>query len=131
MIKIATTVYNEETISLQDKTEVTLRPLAIGRLRRFMKVWEGFKTVDTEDEDASLNIFVQCAGIAIEDSFKEKFDKTWTGDSLTEEYLTYLEDVLDMDTIYKILDVCGGLKLNDPNLTAAAARAAAEAVGKN
>lgn len=129
MVKIATTVYNVETIELQDGKEVTLRPLAIGRLRRFMKVWEGFKELDADDEEASLNIFVNCAGIAIEDSFKDVFEKTHDSDGLTKEYYEHLEEVLDMDTIYKILDVCGGLKLNDPNLIAAAAKAAAEAGG--
>lgn len=117
---MATTVYDEEVIALQDGSEVVLRPLAIGRLRRFMKAWEGFKNVKDGDEDASLTIFVTCAGIAIEGSFSEKFDKTSTKDGLTPEYYEYLEDSLDMDTIYKILEVCGGLKLNDPNLLAAA-----------
>ena len=125
---MATTVYNEETIALQDGSEVHLKPLAIGRLRRFMKVWEEFKNINSENEEESLNIFVTCAGISIEESFKDKFDKTRDADGLTQEYLEYLEDVLDMDTIYKILDVCGGLKLNDPELLAAA-QARAQVLG--
>ena len=128
---MATAVYNEETIALQDGKEVLLRPLAIGRLRRFMKVWEGFKDLEPEQEDESLNLFVTCAGIAIEDSFKEQFDKTFVDGKLTEEYLEYLENSLDMDTIYKILDVCAGLKLNNTeNLAAQLATAKAEA-GQN
>lgn len=103
-----------------------MRPLAIARLRRFMKAWEEFKDIKGDDEDVSLRIFVTCAGIAIEQSFSEKFDKTSDKDGLTEEYYNYLEDCLDMDTIYKILEICGGLKLNDPEvLAAAAARVAA------
>lgn len=125
---MATTVYNEETIALQDGTEVRLKPLAIGRLRRFMKVWEEFKNINSENEEESLNIFVTCAGIAIEETFKDKFDNTRDADGLTQEYLEYLEDVLDMDTIYKVLDVCGGLKLNDPELLAAA-QARAQVLG--
>lgn len=129
---MASAVYNEETIKLQDGKEVLLRPLAIGKLRRFMKVWEGFKEVKEGDEETPLNIFVTCAGISVEDSFKEEYDKTYVDGDLTEEYRTYLENVLDMDTIYKILDVCGGLKLNDPNLTRAAIeKAVAEAAGTN
>jgi hypothetical protein len=31
-----------------------------------------------------------------------------------------LEDALDMPTINRILEVCGGIKLDDPNLLAAA-----------
>lgn len=129
---MATAVYNEEIIALQDGAEVKLRPLAIGRLRRFMKAWEDFKEVDANDEDASLNIFVRCAGIAVEDSFKDKFDKTYQDSDLTEEYKTYLEDVLDMDTIYKILEVCGGLDLKNPKLREMAEAAlATELDGKN
>lgn len=129
---MATAVYNEETIKLQDGKEVLLRPLAIGKLRRFMEVWKGFKEVEEGDEETPLSIFVTCAGISIEDSFKEEYDKTFVDGDLTEEYRTYLEDVLDMDTIYKILDVCGGLKLNDPNLTRTAIeKVVAEAAGTN
>ena len=128
---MATTVYNEEVIALQDGTEVKLKPLAISPLRRFMKVWEGFKDINPENENESLDIFVTCAGIAIEKDFVKKFDKTHDVDGLTEEYRTYLEDVLDMDTIYKILDVCGGLKLNDPELLAAAQAKMTDSGGTN
>lgn len=31
-----------------------------------------------------------------------------------------LEDILDMPTIYKVIEICGGIKLDDPNLLAAA-----------
>lgn len=132
---MATTVYNQETISLQDGTEVTLKPLPIGRLRRFMKAWEKFTEVKT-DEDG-FDVFLNCAGIAVEGDFKGKFDSLKapadSGEFLSEEYKTYLEDVLDLDTIYKILEVCGGLKLNDPKLMEAALLAAQEAedAGKN
>lgn len=128
---MAKTVYDVEEIELQDGTLVTLRPLAISRLRRFMKVWEKIKDIDPTDEDASLNIFIGCAGICIEDSLKGVFEKTSTPEGITEEYRTHLEDVLDMDTIYKILEVCGGLKLNDPNLMEAAATAMENQNGKN
>ena len=41
-----------------------------------------------------------------------------------------LEDVLDMPTIYKIIEVCGGVKLNDPNLMAAATSMMESQVGQ-
>ena len=124
---MATTVYNQETIALQDGTEVTLKPLPIGRLRRFMKAWEKFTEVKT-DEDG-FDVLLNCAGIAVEADFKGKFDALKapadSGEFLSEEYKSYLEDVLDLDTIYKVLEVCGGLKLNDPKLMEAALAAAA------
>lgn len=130
---MATKVYNEEVLTLQDDTEVTVRPLPIGRLRRFMAAWEGIKEV--KDDADGFVVFVNCAGIAIEHEFKGKFDSlkapaSAEGEFLSEEYKDYLEEVLDLDTIYKILDLAGGLKLNDPKLLEAAMRVA-ESAGEN
>lgn len=123
---MATTVYEQTDIALQDGTVVTLKPLAIGRLRRFMKAWERFKDV-TEENDISLDIFIECSGIALEGELEEMVENRFDAKKkMTEEYRTYLEDVLDMDTIYKVMEICGGMKLNDPNLLAAA-QAAVEA----
>lgn len=122
---MATTVYNQEEITLQDGTDVVLKPLPIGRLRRFMDAWGKFS--DVEDEEGGFTVFVNCAGIALENNYKGKFDALKAdgaakekGEFLSEEYKEYLEDTLDLDTIYKILDVCGGIKLNDPKLLEAA-----------
>lgn len=127
---MATTVYTTEDIKLQDDTQVTLKPLPIKPLRRFMKEWEKFGEV--KDEDQGFDIFVACCAVALEKELKkkEKVENTFNDDNeLTDEYKDYLEDVLDIDTIYKVLDVCGGLKLNDENLQRAA-QAAAEEAGK-
>ena len=127
---MASQVYNEETIALQDETEVTLRPLPIGPLRRFMQAWAKFAEADSEDD--GFDVFVNCAGIALESHFKGKFDslkaagkEREAGEFLSPEYKEYLEGVLDLDTIYKVLDVCGGLKLNtDPKALQEAANLA-------
>ena len=129
---MAKTVYDSVDITLQDGKEVTLVPLAIGRLKKFMKAWGEFANIETEDD--AFDIYINCCGIALEKDFHEQFEgKTLDSDKvLTEDYRLYLEDVLDMDTIYKILEVTGGLKLNDPKLLEAAEEAArAQALGKN
>lgn len=133
---MATKVYNEEGLTLQDGTDVIVRPLPIGRLRRFMDAWEKIEGVESDRD--GFPVLVNCAGIAIEHEFKGKFDslkalESQEGEYLSEEYKNYLEDVLDLDTIYKILEIAGGLKLNDPKLMEAALRAAAamEEVGEN
>lgn len=117
---MATTVYNQEDIVLQDGKEVTLRPLPIGRLRRFMEAWGRFANVKNDDE--GFDVFLNCAGIALESEFKGQFDSLKAskdeqekGQYLSEEYKEYLEDTLDLDTIYKILEVTGGIKF-DANL---------------
>jgi hypothetical protein len=124
---MATAVYDEVDVVLQDNEEVVLKPLPIAQLRRFMKAWKEMANLpgetDEEKEEASFTVFVNCAGIALENHFKsqDKFTETKgkLKDPLSKEYREYLENVLDMDTIYKIMEVCGGLKLNDPNLLAA------------
>lgn len=133
---MASEVYSKEEIVLQDGTEVTLKPLAIGRLRRFMKAWQKFGEVKNDEE--GFTVFINCAGIGLEHEFKGKFDSLKAtaeeqekGEFLSAEYKEYLEDVLDLDTIYKVLDITGGLKLNDPKLMEAALAAAAEADGTN
>lgn len=116
---MANTVYNSETIKLQNNTEVTLAPLAIGLLRRFMKAWGEFG--DIKEDDDAFDIYINCAGIALSkqlrDDFPEPFDSEKT---LKDDYREHLEEILDMDTIFKVLEVCGGLKLNDPKLLEAA-----------
>lgn len=124
---MATKVYTEEVISLQDDTEVTLRPSPIGRLRRLMTEFKKMQELG-EDED-SFAIFVNCSGIALEGELGQKFERTEADQSIKDEkgevlspaYKKYLENTLDMETMYKVLEVCAGMKLNDPNLIAAAA----------
>jgi hypothetical protein len=85
-----------------------------------MEAWNKFGDVNNEDE--GMDVFINCAGIALEKDFKGKFESLKAseperkrGAFLSVEYKEYLEDTLDLDTIYKVLDVCGGLKLNqDP-----------------
>lgn len=122
---MATKAYTAREISLQDDTDVTVRPLPIGRLRRFLEAWEAIK--DLEDGDDGFGVFINCCGIALEHEYKKsgKFDSlkapvNENGDFLSDEYKEYLEDVLDLETIYVILEVAGGIKLNDPKLMEAA-----------
>lgn len=129
---MAKEAYNKVELRLQDGTEVELKPLNIGRLKRFMKAWGEFKDLNLEsDETGAFDIYINCAGIALEPNLATRFDTKGEGDEvLNAKYKEYLEDTLDMDSIFTIIEVCGGIKLNDPNLIAAA-QAAAEEVGTN
>lgn len=115
---MAIEAFDKVQLMLQDGTEVELRPLNIGRLKRFMKAWGAFKDVDVEtNETAAFDIYVNCAGIALEPNLGHKFNTKGTGDEVLDpKYKEYLEDTLDMDTIFKVLEVCGGLKINTENL---------------
>lgn len=108
---MATTVYDVVEIQLSDGTNITLKPLPIKKLKKFMDI---IKEMDTEDaanadEDAAMDVFIRAAMVCLEASNsplaadKDKF-----------------EDTIEVPTMMKILEVCGGLKLNDPNLLGAA-----------
>jgi hypothetical protein len=61
-----------------------------------------------EDNIKSMDLLVSCATIAM-----KQFDE----ELATKEKL---EDILDLPTVYKIIEVAAGIKLNDPNALAAA-----------
>ena len=108
--KLATAVYDVDKIKLQDGTEVELKPLTIKQLRKFMEVIQ--KTTEAETEDQTLDILIDACAVALEKQIPD----------LTKDRDTF-EDVLDVPTINRILEVCGGIKMDDPNLLAAAALA--------
>jgi len=104
---LATTVYNVEEITLQNGTTVKLKPLTIKELRKFMVVIQ--KTADVTTEDETLTILIDACAVALEKQLPE----------LVKDKDAF-EDVLDVPTINRILEVCGGIKMDDPNLLAAA-----------
>jgi hypothetical protein len=115
---VATTVYTTEEVTLQDGTTYEFKPFNIKLMRKFMKTFSELKPVETEDE--SLDQMLDLATICI-----ESVDKELAGDR------DRLEEVLDNPTIYKLIEICSGIKLNDPNLIAAAATAMAQGAGTN
>ena len=106
---MATSVYEIVEIELQDGTKVEMKPLKIKVLRDFMKEFQ--KISDDKisgDNIKSMDLLLDCAVIAM---------KQYNPDLATKEKL---EDVVDLPTVYKIIEVAAGIKLNDPNLLAAA-----------
>ncbi len=103
---MATTVYDVEEIKLQNGETVQLKPLSIKQLRKFMAVINKAQEATTENE--SLGVLIDACAIALETQLPE----------LTKDK-DLLEEALDIPTINRILEVCGGIKLDDPNLMAA------------
>ena len=129
---MANTVYDTKEIQLQDGKEVELKPLPLGLLKKLMKAWQ--EVANSETEDDIFDVYVNCSGICLSKSFKDDFEKTLEVDSdgvfhVADDYREHLEDILDMPTIYEILDVCGGLKLNDPKLAEAVEEAVQDSLG--
>jgi len=71
-----------------------------------MSQLETLGTVETEEE--SLDKLLELSRVCLEGIKAEQAN--------SED----LDDLLDLPTCYKIIEVCGGVKLNDPNLIAAA-----------
>ena len=97
---MATTIYTEETLTLIDGTEITVRPLKISLLKPFMKKFEGVSQV-AEDNEKSVNLLLECVQIAMK-QFKPELA----------EDIKVLEEVLDLPTIYKIVEAASGIKLD-------------------
>lgn len=104
---MASTVYSVEKVKLQNGSEVELKPLTIKELRKFMAVIQ--KTAEVSTEDETLTLLIDACAVALE---KQLPDLVKDRDAF--------EDVLDVPTINRILEICGGIKMDDPNQIAAA-----------
>jgi len=96
---MATTVYQSKIINLIDGSELEITPLKIKYLREFMEAFEDVKL--TKNDDEAIEHLVECVRIAMKQYYPEI--------SKTRELV---EDSFDMPTIYKILDVSAGIKIN-------------------
>jgi inhibitor of KinA sporulation pathway (predicted exonuclease) len=97
---MATTVNEKKTVTLIDGTKIELRPLKISLLRPFMKKFEGIAAV-AEDNGKSMDLLMECVIIALQQYKPE----------LTDE--KYLEDNLDLPTVYQIVEEASGIKLSE------------------
>jgi hypothetical protein len=86
-----------------DGSKITVRPLKISLLRPFLKKFEGIAEV-AEDNDKSTTILIECVQIAMKQYSPE----------LAED-MAKLEDVLDLPTVYQIVEAASGIKLQDAN----------------
>lgn len=108
---MATSVYEVVEIELIDGTKLSLRPLRISLLRDFMKKFQGLDNIEVaSDNDKSMDLLIDCVQIAM-----QQYNADLSADRKK------LEDVVDLPTVYKIIEIASGVKLNDPNLLAATA----------
>jgi len=96
---MATTVHEVEKLTLMDGTEIEVRPLRISLLRPFMKKFEGVAAV-AENNEKSMTLLVECVQIAME-QYKPELAKD----------VKALEEILDLPTVYKIVQAASGIEL--------------------
>jgi len=104
---MATTVYETIDLELLDGTNIIVKPLNLKNLRNVMKEWG--KAAEVKSEDEFLDVLITCTSIAFRQfapELSEDRDK--------------LEEAVDLQTMYKILEVAADIRLNDPNLVATA-----------
>jgi hypothetical protein len=96
---MATTIYNTQIVELFDCTELEIIPLKIKYLREFMVAFNRVR--DSQSDDESMEILVDCARICMKQYYPE-----------ISKSIDQVEENIDMPTVYKILDVAAGIKIN-------------------
>jgi hypothetical protein len=96
---MATTIYNNKIIKLIDGTEIEAMPLKIKYLREFMEAFQFIK--NAKDDDDAIDLLSECARI----SMKQYYPKISSS-------LSDIQDNLDLPSIYAILDISAGIKIN-------------------
>ena len=95
---MATEIYESAYINLIDGTSIYITPLKIKYLRQFMKEFENVKGANGDAE--AISALAKCALITMQ----QYYPKINT--------IEDLEDRIDLKTIYKILDIAAGIKID-------------------
>lgn len=105
-------VYEVFEVPLQDGSKVTLKPASIKLLKAGQKELD--RLAEAKDTDETLDILLDVVTALLKNQKPELADEE-TGKEKAEE-------LFDLDTIYKVIEVFLGVKLNDPKLLEAAMR---------
>lgn len=97
---MATEVYTAENIKTLDDIEIEISPLKIKYLKEFMQAFAPIK--NSGDDQQSISILVECARICMK-QFYPQFSTS----------LENIEDNFDLPTIYKIIEISTGIKINE------------------
>lgn len=98
---MATTINQPVDIVLLDGTPIQVRPLKISLLRPFMDKFSKIAEV-ADDNEKSMNLLMECVQIALK-QFKPE---------LLED-ISALEEILDLPTVYKIVEEASGIVLGE------------------
>ena len=98
-----TQIYEVTEVELIDGTIIEISPLKIKYLKQFMEKFDSVKQATSDEE--SISTLVECIRIAM----KQYFPSIKT----TED----VEDNIDLPTIYKIIELCAGIKINQSSET--------------
>jgi hypothetical protein len=98
---MATTVNETKEVVLVDGTKLKIRPLKISLLRTFMSKFEGIQGA-ASDNGKAIGILMECVQIAMR-QYKPEIA----------EDIEALEELLDLPTVYQIVEEASGVRLTD------------------
>jgi hypothetical protein len=105
-----TAVYETLEIKLSNGNNINVKPLTIKNLKKFLTIVKKLQDETVKTEEEAMEIFIE-AGMACMEQFAPELSKD----------KDLFEDTIEVPTLMKILEVAGGLKLNndDPNFPGA------------
>lgn len=123
---MATSVYEVQELVLDDGSTVTCKPANIKVLRKGNELLSGLG--DVEDNDEGIRKLLDIVALCTKRERPEfEIDELDENDEKTGKKVTnydLMEDLFDMDTMFKVIEIFLGVKLNDPKLLEAAAQLA-------
>ena len=96
---MATEVYKKDKVTLINGVELEIMPLKIKYLREFMYAFDKIKGV--KDDDDAILILLECAFVCMKQYYPE-----------LSKNISDFEDNIDLPTIYKIINVAAGIKVD-------------------
>lgn len=96
---MATEIYKIETIKLVDGTELEIVPLKIKYLREFMLTFDAIRV--TKNDQEAILVLSECTRVCMK-QYYPSISKT----------IEDIEENLDLPTVYKILNVAAGIKVD-------------------
>jgi hypothetical protein len=104
-------IYEVITVPLQDGTTVELKPASIKLLKAGQKELQRLAEIDADDPaEGTLDILLDVCVTLLKKQRPELIDRE------------VAEELFDLETVYKVIEVMLGVKLNDPKLLEAAMR---------
>ena len=95
---MATKIYESDTVYTIDGIAIYMTPLKIKYLREFLEEFESVKSAKNDDE--AIEYLTKCSVIAM----KQYYPQFKT--------VNDVEDNFDLNTIYKIINIAAGIKIN-------------------
>lgn len=120
---MANQVFNTVTIETLEGEELVLRPMEIKRKREFFKIMKKYTDLISEimeqmvkirenspdkveaiDDSGVLDVMVEMVALSLKKSYPDFVKKT-------NNRFVWIEENIDEDTMYKIIEVCAGVNL--------------------